>query len=81
MRFGHFTMSRVCTIEFHESLLQAWTRLLDLAEKRLELASSYWSLRGKDVYVDPSDWQGEDIYARLVNGEDNFLKRNKLLSE
>ncbi len=54
---------------------------MDLAEKRLELASSYWSLRGKDVYVDPSDWQGEDIYARLVNGEDNFLKRNKLLSE
>ena len=52
-----------------------YCRLLGLAKGRLELASSYWSLRGSDVYPDPSDWQGEDIYARLVNGKFpiNFL--------
>ena len=52
-----------------------YSRLLGLAKGRLELASSYWSLRGSDVYPDPSDWQGEDIYARLVNGKFpmNFL--------
>ena len=48
-------------------------RLLGLAKHRLELASSYWSLRGSDVHEDPSDWQGEDIYARLVNASKSGL--------
>ena len=38
--------------------------LFGLARERLELASSYWTLRGADVHPDPSDWQGEDVYAR-----------------
>ena len=46
---------------------------MGLAKHRIELASSYWSLRGSDVYRDPSDWQGEDIYARLVNASKSGL--------
>ena len=41
-------------------------QLLELAESSLELASSYWTLRGSDIdHDDPTDWQGEDIYKRI----------------
>lgn len=57
---------------------QAWKVLLRLVDQKLELASSYWSLRGMDVYKHPSDWQGEDIFDSLVKGK-TLLELDKSL--
>lgn len=54
------------TEPIHKSTYEGWKELLSLAKERIDLASSYWSLRGKDVYSDPSDWQGEDIFKSLT---------------
>ena len=48
--------------------LQAWQHLLSITKNKLDLASSYWSLRGEDVYNHPSDWQGEWIFEHLKKG-------------
>lgn len=50
----------------HMSTYEAWSKLLTLARKEIHLAGMYWSLRGQDVYSDPSDWQGEDIFKQLL---------------
>ena len=42
--------------------------LLNGTINTLDLASSYWSLRGKDVYKHPSDWEGEWIYSAIKSG-------------
>ena len=46
---------------------RAWQSLLEATTESLHLASSYWSLRGKDVFEHPSDWQGEWIFEALHN--------------
>ena len=35
---------------YSEMTFQAWQTLLDLTSEGLDLASSYWTLRGEDVY-------------------------------
>ena len=36
----------------------------------MELASSYWTLRGSDIsFEDPTAEDGEEIYKRLVEGK------------
>lgn len=35
-------------------LYQAWTKLLDLAQEKVHVASYYWSLTGKDISVNDS---------------------------
>ena len=52
-------------IPTNPSTYSAFLQLLNVTESSLELASSYWSLRGSDVYEDPSDWQGEDVYRKI----------------
>jgi len=47
------------------STFKAWQMLLNGTVNTLDLASSYWSLRGKDVYKHPSDWEGEWIYSAI----------------
>ena len=42
--------------------------LLNGTVNTLDLASSYWSLRGKDVYKHPSDWEGEWIFSAIKSG-------------
>lgn len=44
---------------------EAWSSLIQQAENSIETAGMYWSLRGKDVFEDPSDWAGEDIFKQL----------------
>jgi phospholipase D3/4 len=44
----------------------AWSRLIGMAEETIHLAGMYWTLRGRDVYSDPSDWAGEDIFRQLL---------------
>ncbi|XP_030307847.1 phospholipase D4 isoform X2 [Calypte anna] len=47
-------------------LYLAWTRLLDMAQEKIHVASYYWSLTGKDINVnDSSSEQGEDILRRF----------------
>ena len=52
---------------------QAWEKLLKITNSNLDLASSYWSLRGKDIYEHPSDWQGEKIFEQLQKGMKIFF--------
>ena len=64
--------SYLTDIGFENMTFQAWQTLLDLTTESLDLASSYWSLRGEDVYQHPSDWQGEWIFRELVKGKIRF---------
>jgi phospholipase D3/4 len=38
----------------HASTYDTWQKLLDVAEKSIEIASLYWTLKGSDVYPYPS---------------------------
>ena len=49
----------------HPTTFAAWKKLLELTESSLELAGMYWTLRGSDVWSDPSDWEGEEIFRQL----------------
>lgn len=50
----------------HQSTYKALANLIEMASHSIEIASFYWTLRGIDIYSDPSAWQGEDIFKRLV---------------
>ncbi len=51
-------------------IYSAWKRLLGRTEARLEIASSYWTLRQEDVGVrHKTAWKGEDIYNSLMEGK------------
>ncbi|KAH6924358.1 hypothetical protein HPB50_016311 [Hyalomma asiaticum] len=50
----------------HVSTYEGWKTLLQLATKEIKIASFYWTLRGSDIYEDPSAWQGEDIFKEIV---------------
>ena len=55
--------SSVTTLRTHD----AWNRLLDKAEHTIEIASSYWSLRGQDTNSSNElAKEGERIFNRLV---------------
>lgn len=47
------------------STFEAWKELIALAKTNIQLAGMYWTLRGADVYEDPSAWQGEQIFNLL----------------
>ena len=48
------------------STFDAFVQLLEITGSTLELASSYWTLRGTDIdHEDPSAWEGEDIFRRI----------------
>ena len=47
----------------HPSTFDAWRNLLDIANKTIDIVALYWTLRGKDLYEDPSDWQVREIYG------------------
>ena len=56
------------SIPENPSTYSVFVELLEKAESTLELASSYWSLRGSDIdHEDPTDWQGEDIFKRIYD--------------
>ncbi|XP_010210968.1 PREDICTED: phospholipase D4-like [Tinamus guttatus] len=47
-------------------LYRAWMSLLDIAREKINIASYYWSLTGRDINVnDSSSKQGEDILKRF----------------
>lgn len=49
------------------STFDAWKALILNSTKSIEIASFYWSLRGAEVYQDPSDWLGEEIFKLLLD--------------
>ena len=54
------------SIPENPSTYSVFVQLLERAESSLELASSYWTLRGSDIdHEDPSDWQGENIFKKI----------------
>ena len=58
----------------HTSTYSAWSELISLAEKEIQLAGMYWTLRGDDVWSDPSDWAGESVYQQLRDGRKSGLE-------
>ena len=54
------------SVPTNPSTYDAFVQLLEHATSSLELASSYWTLRGSDIdYEDPSAWKGEDIFKKI----------------
>ena len=50
----------------HQTIYDGWMRLLKVAEKSIDIASFYWTLRGVDTNTsDPSTQQGEDVFQGL----------------
>lgn len=70
--FSNILRTIVFSSPIKRTFFKAWDILLKKLTTKLELASSYWSLRGSDVYEHPSDYQGEEIYDQLVKGMDDF---------
>ncbi|XP_071441967.1 5'-3' exonuclease PLD3-like isoform X1 [Hetaerina americana] len=50
----------------HPSTFSAWKNLLQVAERTVEIASFYWTLKRGDVVPDPSAEQGEEIFQSLL---------------
>lgn len=51
----------------HPSIFSGLLKLVQSAESSLDIASSYWTLRGKDTQTDdPSTAWGETLYNELV---------------
>lgn len=48
------------------STFDAWQNLLSLANKTIDIASFYWTLRSADVFNHSSSWQGEQIFQQLL---------------
>ena len=53
---------------------------MKITKSNLDLASSYWSLRGMDIYEHPSDWQGEKIFEQLQKGMRNEFMGSEIFS-
>ncbi|CAH1792412.1 unnamed protein product [Owenia fusiformis] len=51
----------------HPSTFSGWKSLIQSARHSIDLGVFYWTLRGVDIYEDPSAWQGEDIFNELLN--------------
>ncbi|XP_055713757.1 5'-3' exonuclease PLD3-like isoform X2 [Phlebotomus papatasi] len=48
------------------STFDAWQSLLSLANRTIDIASFYWTLRSADVFNHSSSWQGEQIFQQLL---------------
>lgn len=48
------------------STYDAWNNLIKMAERKIDIGSFYWSLRGADFYNHSSAWQGENIFKNLL---------------
>ncbi|XP_013784651.1 phospholipase D3-like isoform X2 [Limulus polyphemus] len=51
----------------HPSIFEGWLDLIEKAEKSIDIASFYWTLRGDDVVPDPSAWEGERVFQELLH--------------
>ena len=49
----------------HVSIFDTWMSLIRSSKHSIDIASFYWSLRGSDVWRDPSDWQVGFIFPSI----------------
>nr|XP_054748597.1 5'-3' exonuclease PLD3-like [Lytechinus pictus] len=49
-----------------QSTFAIWKELLATAEETIDISSYYWTLRGKDIFNDTSDFEGEEIFQELM---------------
>lgn len=49
------------------STYDAWQTLLTMANKTVDIASFYWTMRSADVYNHSSSWQGDKIFQSILN--------------
>lgn len=50
----------------HASTFDVWLSLINNAQKSIDIASLYWTLRQSEVYPDPSSIKGEKIFQALL---------------
>eukprot|EP00057_Strongylocentrotus_purpuratus_P033927 XP_793309.3 PREDICTED: phospholipase D3 isoform X1 [Strongylocentrotus purpuratus] len=49
-----------------QSTYAIWKELLATAKETIDISSYYWTLRGKDIFNDTSDFEGEEIFKELM---------------
>ena len=47
----------------HMSTYDGWMSIIQAANAKIDIASFYWTLRGSDIYKDPSDWQVSVLFC------------------
>ena len=45
----------------HMSTYDGWMSIIQAANTSIDIVSFYWTLRGTDIYKDPSDWQVNNV--------------------
>ncbi|KAF8795924.1 5'-3' exonuclease PLD3 like protein [Argiope bruennichi] len=53
----------------HTSVFESWSQLISLAERSIDIATFYSTLKGQDIQPDdpdPSSWQGDKIFSDLM---------------
>ncbi|XP_015908703.1 5'-3' exonuclease PLD3 isoform X2 [Parasteatoda tepidariorum] len=53
----------------HVSVFESWSQLISLAERSIDIATFYSTLKGQDIQPDdpdPSSWQGDKIFSDLM---------------
>ncbi|KAL1505752.1 hypothetical protein ABEB36_005242 [Hypothenemus hampei] len=59
----------------YPSTFDVWLNLINNAQKSIDIASLYWTLRQSEVYPDPSSIKGERIFQSLLRaGTDRGIK-------
>ncbi|KAG8198066.1 hypothetical protein JTE90_020899 [Oedothorax gibbosus] len=53
----------------HTTVFEGWSQLIGLAERSIDIAAFYSTLKGQDIQPDdpdPSSWQGDKIFSDLM---------------
>ena len=65
-------MTYPATAPRHKSTYNAWSELLKIAEKSLDIVAVYWNLRDRTGYK--TSWQGEEIFDQIVSSARRGVK-------
>ncbi|GFQ94612.1 5'-3' exonuclease PLD3 [Trichonephila clavata] len=69
----------------HTSVFESWSQLISLAERSIDIATFYSTLKGQDIQPDdpdPSSWQGDKIFNDLMKaGTDRGIRIRIIQSE
>ncbi len=63
----------------HLSTYRAWKILLDRATESIDIAAMYWTLRGRDIFTDPTDWQV--LFRAITIGGRRLFERVKVVRQ
>lgn len=69
----------------HTSVFESWSQLIALAERSIDIATFYSTLKGQDIQPedpDPSSWQGDKIFNDLMKaGKERGIRIRIIQSE